>query len=274
MSVSVHPVRSGPAPWPTQAMKLSIAAILASLAGLSALSWVVTANRAGGGSMAPGVARLLGVANGMSMAAMSAPLFIGMWVTMMVAMMFPSAAPMVVAHARLSRARRQGPLAVPVFVGGYLLVWTIVGVAVFGLYRGVLVVAPRMTLRTAAVASGVVFAGAGAFQLSRLKSICLSYCRSPLSFLVRWRRGLPGALRMGLEHGAFCLGCCWGLMAVLFVVGLMNLAWMGLIAALIFVEKVAPFGQRMARGTGFALIGVGTAMALVPALFASGLMGG
>ncbi len=257
---------------------MSIALIFAALIALSAAAWVLAARQSEGGAMAPGITALSRGAGGMTMdmagSAIAAPLFIGMWVTMMVAMMFPSVAPIVVMHWRISSGRRQSPAASPAFVGGYLLVWTAVGVGAYWAYRGIMSVAPSLSTRTAAALAGAVFIGAGAYQLSRFKSICLRHCRGPLDFLLRWRPGVAGAVRMGSVHGAYCVGCCWGLMVLLFVVGLMNLVWMGVVAAVIFVEKVAPFGQGMARTVGFALVALGAAMALFPPLLGWGLVGG
>jgi predicted metal-binding membrane protein len=274
--MSTQERRSQINPSPVGALKLSIGLILACLVGLATVAWVLTARQSDGGSMAPGINRLLGMSgdSSMGMEPMAAPVFIGMWVTMMVAMMFPSVAPMVVAHWRLSKRRNQGPMAVPTFVGGYLLTWSVLGVGAYWAYRGILAVAPSLSTRAAAALAGGALMLSGVYQLSKLKSMCLRHCRSPLEFFMHWKPGVGGAARMGTEHGLYCVGCCWGLMVVLFVVGLMNLAWMGLIAAVIFVEKVAPFGRRMARGVGVALIGVGGLMILYPAVAGSSLFGG
>jgi predicted metal-binding membrane protein len=260
-------------PWPTGPIHLSIGLILAGLTAFSALSWVLTAGTSRGNRMMPGLTGLFGM-DMTDMPGMNAAFFTGMWVTMMVAMMFPSVAPMVVAHWRISRIRRQSPLAVPLFVGGYLLSWTVIGIGAYWAYRGILSIAPSLSDRTAGLLAGGILAGAGAYQLSKLKSVCLRHCRNPLEFFMHWKPGLRGASRMGVEHGVFCVGCCWGLMIVLFVVGLMNLAWMGVIAAVIFVEKVAPFGWKMARGVGISLIALGIAIALFPVLVGSSLLGG
>lgn len=267
--------------WVSAPLTVSVFAILAALLGVSALAWALTLRQGMGGDMLTGLTNSLSRAGsegmharmGMTMA-MGAPLFVGMWVTMTVAMMFPSVAPMVLAHWRLSSGRRQGPLSVPLFVGGYLFSWTAIGVAAYGAYRGVLALAPTLSERAAGLVAGGVLAGAGVYQLSRFKTVCLSHCRSPLDFFLHWRPGLAGAARMGVGHGLYCLGCCWGLMLVLFVVGLMNLVWMGVVAAVVFVEKVAPFGWRMAKGVGVALITAGLGTALFPAVLGTGLLGG
>jgi predicted metal-binding membrane protein len=230
----------------------------------------MTVRQARDGSLGMGMSPLLG--RGDAMASMGLPLFLGMWVTMMVAMMFPSVAPMVVAYSRFSRLRNRTRLATPTFVGGYLLAWTLVGLLVFAAYRAALQLAASLSVRQAALLAGASLAMAGAYQLTRFKTVCLRHCRSPLDFLLRWRAGLDGAARMGAEHGLFCVGCCWGLMLVLLAVGLTNLAWMALVAAVIFVEKLAPFGWATARVVGVGLIVLGAGVVFVPAAMA--LVGG
>jgi predicted metal-binding membrane protein len=117
--------------------------------------------------------------------------------------------------------------------------------------------------KEAAVLGGVALVLAGAYQLTRYKSVCLRHCRTPLDFMMHWRSGSRGGLRMGVHHGLFCLGCCWGLMLVLLTVGIMNLVWMGLVAAVIFIEKVLPFGWATAKVVGVALVGLGIGLALM-----------
>lgn len=265
-------------------MKMSIAVILATLIGLSAVAWAVTARQAQEGMAVPALPGLLRsggheemsgdlMSDSTSMSGMGAPLFIGMWVTMMAAMMFPSVAPMVVIYARISKRRGQATVSSALFTGSYLIVWTMLGLAVYIAYRAILDAAPSLPPGPAALVGGGILVGAGLYQFTRFKAICLRHCRTPLDFLLHWRPGTRGAVRMGGEHGLYCLGCCWGLMAVLFVLGLMNLAWMGLIAAVIFVEKVAPFGEAMAKGVGAGLIALGAALALGPGLFAGNVLG-
>lgn len=254
-----------PPPWPASAMKLSVGLIFAVLMALSAAAWVVVGRQSG--SMFPALFRD-GSHEMVPMSPMGAGLFIAMWVTMMVAMMFPSVAPMVVMHWRFSRSRNQGPLSVPVFAGGYLVVWSALGLAAFAAYRWIVSSAPMLSRSAAGIGAGVVLAAAGAYQLSRFKTICLKHCRGPMQFLFHFKPGLPGAARMGVEHGAFCVGCCWGLMAVMFVVGLMNLAWMGVIAGVIFVEKITPFGEAMSKVVGVGLIAVGIVAGLYPVILA------
>ena len=182
-----------------------------------------------------------------------------MWAIMMVAMMLPSAAPTILLVTALARDRI-APVAVP-FACGYVLVWTGFSLAAtalqFGLDRaGAL--SETMATNSAALA-GVVLIVAGGYQWTPLKQACLRHCRSPLAFLLRrWRQGAWGAVTNGMRHGLFCLGCCWMLMVLLFVGGLMNLLWIAALALLVLIEKTFPWGGRMSRVTGAALVGWGT----------------
>jgi len=186
-----------------------------------------------------------------------------MWAVMMVAMMTPSASPMILMYSKISRQRdkdRNPLLATGVFVVGYLIVWSVfsatAALAQWGLHSATLL-SPTM-VSTSPVLGGVLLIAAGAFQFSRLKYACLSHCRTPMGFfLTEWRDGSRGALKMGLRHGKFCVGCCWLLMALLFVAGVMNLLWVALIAAIVLVEKVAPAGYRVGRAIGLVTIGWG-----------------
>jgi predicted metal-binding membrane protein len=178
-----------------------------------------------------------------------------MWAIMMVAMMLPSAAPTILLVTALARDRI-APVAVP-FACGYVLVWTGFSLAAtalqFGLDRaGVL--SGTMATSSAALA-GVVLIVAGAYQWTPLKQACLRHCRSPLAFLLgRWRKGAWGAVTNGMRHGLFCLGCCWMLMVLLFVGGLMNLLWIAALALLVLIEKTLPWGGRTSRAIGAALV--------------------
>lgn len=195
-------------------------------------------------------------------------LFLGMWTTMMVAMMFPSVAPMLYAFAAVHRSRREhGAEYVPtwVFLSGYLLIWAAVGIPGFAASVGLRELGQIFpNLRSyAPLALGGVIVAAGIYQLSPLKKACLSQCRTPLGFvLTNWREGFGGALRMGANHGMYCLGCCWALFAVMLVVGIMNLAWMGVLALLIFVEKIAPQGVLISRISSVLLLAAGVVTAL------------
>ncbi len=186
-----------------------------------------------------------------------------MWTVMMVAMMTPSVAPMVVLFTQISRQRRVQHnrfLATGVFLVSYLLVWTIfsVGATVmqFGLHAAALL-SPIM-MRTSPIVGGVVLIMAGIYQFTPLKHACLSRCRTPLGFLLNeWREGVHGAFVMALRHGSYCVGCCWLLMALLFVAGVMNLLWVATIAAYILIEKTLPVGQWLSRVLGVVSIGWG-----------------
>jgi predicted metal-binding membrane protein len=187
-----------------------------------------------------------------------------MWWAMMVAMMTPSAAPMVLLYARVvRRAQQQGRMAQAVvptawFAFGYLAVWMAFGAAAvviqWALERIGLMHAMTMWSSDKWLSATLLLA-VGLYQLSPLKYVCLRACRSPVEFLSRhWRRGPTGALRLGLAHGLYCIGCCWALMALLFVGGIMNLVWVVGLAILVLIEKIAPYGHHVARVAGAVLI--------------------
>ena len=191
--------------------------------------------------------------------------YVGIWVTMMAAMMLPSVMPMVLFFARVSRDR--GGVPTPVFVAGYFLVWTIYGLFAYGLYRFVhsLDLGFLGWHRQGPLVAGAAVAAAGLYELTPLKETCLRHCRTPLHFVLHgWRGGWSGALRMGAEHGAYCVGCCWGLMVILFALGAMSLFWMAMIGALIFAQKVLPFGFRLVRPLALALVAFGIWIAVSP----------
>jgi len=191
---------------------------------------------------------------------------VAMWAIMMVGMMLPSAAPVILLFAAVNRKRReQGGVAVPtaIFAAGYLLVWGgfSVGAALaqWGLHAAALL-SPALAT-TSPVAGGAFLVAAGVYQLTPLKEVCLAHCRSPLGFfMTEWRDGAAGALRMGLRHGSYCLGCCWLLMGLLFVTGVMNLLGVAAIAAFVLVEKVAPAGHLVGRVASWGLIAAGLAV--------------
>lgn len=190
--------------------------------------------------------------------ALSLGAFVVAWLAMMTAMMFPAIAPVVKLYSRASAARRVAPL--PFFVAGYVAVWTSLGLPAYVAWRAL----------TGALADGRPWAGrlagatlvvAAVWQLTPLKSVCLRHCRSPMSFFLRFGGSLArplNALRMGTTHALYCVGCCWALMAVLVAVGTMNPAWMLGLAVLIFLEKNAPQGERVALGAAavFLLLGM------------------
>ncbi len=237
------------------------ALILALVLGLSLAAWVVLVWQAGA---------MRGAGMGLTMG-MSGLLFLGVWVVMMVATMFPAAANMILLFDGIAAGKRRRAQAfVPtwVFVAGYLLVWTVFGALAYALAT----LADRaagqsMWLMTNAsrIGGGVLIA-AGLYQLSPLKSVCLKQCRTPTQFIMTsWRDGYGGALRMGIEHGVYCVGCCWLLFLILFPLGMMNVVALGLLTALIFAEKALPIGVLASRLAAAALIVYGVVVLVAPA---------
>jgi predicted metal-binding membrane protein len=183
-----------------------------------------------------------------------------MWWVMMIGMMLPSAAPMVLLFGNVQRrqlAAEHPRLRVALFTLGYLLTWGVFSLIAVGVQRvlaqaGLLAV---MELKVTTWVAAALVALAGVYELTPLKNVCLRSCRSPAEFLSsHWRRGSAGALRMGVEHGVYCVGCCWLLMGLLFVVGVMNLAWVAAIAVLVLLEKLLPHGETVAKVSGIALL--------------------
>jgi predicted metal-binding membrane protein len=238
-------------------------AILGLLLALAAAAWALLFVWHGSGSE-------MGMAMASPTMGLRAPLFLAIWVTMMVAMMFPAAAPMILTFHRVQAGRRERRGAfVPtwVFVAGYMLVWTLAGTAAYLAASAAEAVATSAELlpETAARIGGAVLVAAGVYQLTPLKDLCLSKCRTPVGFIMTsWRDGTMGALRMGLLHGAYCLGCCWLLFAILFPLGLMNIAAMAVLTALVFAEKTLPWGRRAAQATAAVLIACGALVVVFP----------
>jgi predicted metal-binding membrane protein len=201
---------------------------------------------------------------------LAAPVFLAVWITMMVAMMFPTAMPMILTFARVQAgktARGQAAVPVGIFVAAYLLVWIIFGAAAFAVASAGEELANRsmLLMDSAARIGGIVLIAAGIYQVSPLKRICLSKCRSPMSWLLNsWRDGPGGALRMGVEHGTYCLGCCWLLFVILFPLGMMNIAAMALITALIFAEKSLPISGIAVKLASLGLIAYGALVLALP----------
>jgi len=236
--------------------------VVLALFSLSALAWtylVVMARQ-----MAVGDMTLMGMGT-MTMSQMPWSLltfllmFI-MWSVMMVGMMVPSAAPMILLFARVQRRKLadQAPTArIAAFTTGYLLVWTSFSLIATGLQwtlTELRLLSPMMESTSQFLAVGVLLA-AGIYQLTPLKLACLKQCQSPIGFLtMHWKDGISGSLSMGIEHGMYCLGCCWLLMALLFVGGVMNLIWVAVIATFVLLEKVAPKGEIIGRVGGVLLI--------------------
>lgn len=196
---------------------------------------------------------------GMDMARMAPPPFgalVIMWWLMMLAMMLPSAAPAILLYARVRQQRQDEALAQPwLFALGYAIVWALFSIIAATIQAGV--ASPDMTISSADVASAVLIA-AGLYQLSPIKGACLRNCRSPVQFITRhWRPGTAGAVRLGLLHGSYCVGCCWLLMALLFVGGVMNFTWIAVLTVAVAAEKILPAGEWVSRAIGVALIGWG-----------------
>jgi predicted metal-binding membrane protein len=243
-------------------------AILGALVVLAAVGWGVVVWQAGSDdSMSMHHGHEMGVDFTMGLAA---PLFLAMWVAMMVAMMFPAAAPMILLFDRVERGKRDaGRSYVPTayFLGAYLAVWTAFGAVAFTLAVGIDRLAADSEWITAEWArlGGLLLIAAGLYQLSPLKEICLSKCRSPMAFLMTsWRDGKVGAVQMGLLHGGYCVGCCWLLFVILLPLGVMNVAAMIVVALLVFGEKVLPGGNRLARAAALVLVVYGIVVTLFP----------
>jgi predicted metal-binding membrane protein len=189
-----------------------------------------------------------------------------MWVVMMVAMMAGAAAPVLLLFAAALRSRGAPgvPFTVLLFGFGYLTVWVVfsaAATAVQWLLHDAALLSPSMAASSSRI-GGAILVAAGAYQVTPWKGACLAHCRSPLGFLMtHWRDGRAGALSMGVQHGAYCLGCCWALMGILFAVGVMNLAWVAVLTILIFLEKLGEAGMRTAQVAGVLLMGFGAAMA-------------
>jgi predicted metal-binding membrane protein len=199
-----------------------------------------------------------GMTGAMDMPGMMPPLsaLVLMWWLMMQAMMLPSAAPAILLYARVrtQQQARGGIAQTWVFAAGYLAVWLMFSIIAATVQR--LAATPAMTLP--APAASALLIAAGAYQLSPLKSACLRQCRSPAQFLSRnWRPGTAGAIRLGMLHGAYCVGCCWLLMTLLFVGGVMNFAWIAALTLIVGIEKLVPRGDLIGRAAGVALIAWG-----------------
>jgi predicted metal-binding membrane protein len=199
--------------------------------------------------------------------------FVGVWVVMMAAMMFPSIAPMVLMHVRIQEGKRergQGAVAgaTALFVCGYLLAWLAAGLIGYGIYElGRALTGDLFSWDNGGpYLAGAIVCMAAIYQLTPLKDVCLRHCRSPFAFLMQhWQAGRLGSLRMGLAHGGWCVGCCWALMATLFALGVMSVGWMAFIAALIAIEKLLPWKELANRGIAVLLLVLGLMLAFAPA---------
>ena len=188
-----------------------------------------------------------------------------MWAVMMVAMMLPSAAPMILMYAKIARGRGAGAIAKAwLFAAGYLVVWT-------GFSAGATITQTLLqrtsilsnAMSTSSIVGAAILVGAGIYQLTPMKQACLFHCQSPVTFfMTHWRDGARGAFRMGLAHGTFCVGCCWMLMLLLFAAGVMNLTWVAAITGFVLIEKLVPYPRTIANLAGASLIAGGVLLAL------------
>jgi predicted metal-binding membrane protein len=266
MSTGETPHHRGPSATLTPRLPLSLSALgrgqlalIGALLALSVVAWAATGDRMAGMDAGPGTDPG------------SLGFYVGAWVVMMAAMMFPSIAPMVLTYRRIHRRRRElgkaRPGATVLFVAGYLISWTAFGLAAYALLEIIrsLSIDALSWNEGGKYLAGAVIVAAAAYQLTPAKDACLTKCRSPLDFVLGyWRNGYGGALRMGVEHGAWCVGCCWALMAALFALGVMSVGWMVFVAALIAIEKLLPWKAIANRGIAVLLLSLGIAVAFVP----------
>ena len=235
-------------------------ATMGALLALAVVAWAITGERMEGMDAGPGTdPGTLGF-------------YLTSWVVMMAAMMFPSVAPLVAIYVGLQRGRRAKAMPAPVgaatfLVAGYVVTWTAAGLLAFGLFEaGRALLGEQLAWDAGGrwVAAGVLLAAA-AYEFAPLKHACLTRCRGPLSFILEsWRDGRLGALRMGIEHGAWCVGCCWALMAALFALGVMSIAWMVVVALLIAVEKLLPWRRTATAAVAGVLLVLAIAVAAAP----------
>jgi predicted metal-binding membrane protein len=228
-------------------------ALVALLFAAAALGWLWTARE------------MRGMDNGPWTALGGFGWFTGVWVVMMAAMMLPSVAPTVALYSRMTKQR--SPILPLIFGAGYVLVWVGVGVLAFGIAAAVHGVDGNLLAwnRAGRWVAGATLLMASAYERSPLKDMCLGKCRSPLGFLLgSWREGPTGALQMGARHGGWCAGCCWALMASMFALGIMSLAWMALVAGLIAAEKMVPWRRAGTYGTAVVLLALGLFVLVAP----------
>jgi predicted metal-binding membrane protein len=236
--------------------------VVAGLVAVIVVAWIWIVLGAGTGMSAVAMTQMAGMPDMDMMMERAvwtpgyAALIFAMWWVMMVAMMLPSAAPMLLLFARVNRAQkaRDRPyVATGIFAAGYLAAWGGFSALAAGLQWGLEesgLLSPMMTT-TSYWLGGAILLAAGGWQLTPIKGVCLRHCRSPLSFIAQqWRPGRLGAFRMGIEHGAFCLGCCWFLMGLLFFGGIMNLFWIAGLAGFVLLEKTIPMGHWIGRIAG------------------------
>ncbi len=244
-------------------LRLDRGVVLAGVVGVAAVAWGYTVYLAWGmgGGMAMGTS--LAMPQTAAWGAVDFVLMFVMWAVMMVAMMVPTAAPMILVFAKVNRTRRdqQRPfIPTGVFLSGYVIIWSafaLLATLAQWLLHSASLLSPMM-VSSSPIMGGTLLLAAGIFQWSPLKYACVTQCRTPMGFIMtEWREGARGAHVMGLKHGTYCLGCCWVLMALLFVLGVMNLLWIAALAAFVLVEKVVrpgPAGNAVSWAAGFGLV--------------------
>jgi predicted metal-binding membrane protein len=253
MSAPVQQRRTGEGLAPALAAARVRLGLVAALFALAGVGWWWTVHEMGGMDEGPWT----------SLGRLS--WFLGVWIVMMAAMMFPSVAPTVALYGRMTRQR--SPLLPLVFTGGYVLTWAGAGLVAFALVAGVNRTSGDVLAwdRAGRWVAGATLVGAAVYELTPLKDVCLGKCRSPLGFLLgSWRDGRWGALRMGAKNGAWCVGCCWALMASLFALGVMSVAWMAFVAGLIAIEKTLPWRRVATYGTAALLLTLGVLLFAAP----------
>ena len=269
-----------------RALKRDRRIVLGAMALLVALSWIYVLLGAGTGmspfgmttaSFPPFAGKQIGLFPHDPWSANYWLMMLLMWWVMMVAMMTPSAAPMILLHATITRRGRpvaegeSSAVATLAFVGGYLAIWLLFALGATGLewsLERIGLVSAMWMWSESAPLTGSFLVLAGGYQLTPLKSACLDGCRSPVEFLSRhWRAGSAGAFRLGLVHGAYCVGCCWALMLLLFAGGVMNLLWIAGLSIIVIIEKLAGFGRAFGRSLGLALLTLGSALIVRPQWF-------
>jgi predicted metal-binding membrane protein len=237
-------------------------AIFAALVALSVLAWIILIWRSAAQSAAIDMAS--------PSMGLGAPLFLAVWLAMTIAMMFPAAAPMALTFHKAQSARRkrgQAFVATWVFLTGYLVVWLASGVAAYvgALAEEALATRLDLSAQTSGRIGGLIFVAAGLYQLSPLKDLCLTKCHTPMSFIMTsWREGTLGALQMGAIHGAWCLGCCWLLCAIMFPLGMMNVAALATVTVIVFAEKTLPWGAAVAQAAGVLIFAYGVLIIIQP----------
>lgn len=230
--------------------RLGLVVLLFALAGLG---WWWTAGQ------------MRGMDNGPWTALGTAGWFLGIWVVMMAAMMFPAVAPTVALYSRMTRTR--SPLSPLLFATGYLMTWAGAGVLAFAIGKAIAGLTGNGLAwdRAGRAVAGATLIVAAIYELTPLKDACLGRCRSPLGLLLgSWRDGPSGAVQMGAKNGAWCVGCCWALMASLFALGVMSLAWMGFVAGIIAIEKTIPWRRSATYGTAVVLFALGVLLLVTP----------